>query len=269
MMRATNKSKKVVLDFGMKLIQIVFVVIIFSMTYYDNFLIVVQKNNSDGYASNSFLSNRTDDESGASWLSSDNEGNFRIEGTLMPDTDRSVSKGEGLSFNQNISSDSGSGTPLPERLLGGIWRIDVVNGNVEYFTSNMTMVTSSGTDMHDHLIEFKSNNPNVLLLPNNTAVTNPDSSMTEIAALNFSKTDENITRLLRSDDTIGFSTVADIQTNGVIEWRQIPVAVTIFNGSEINIEIESKTVNNHFSETPIYGSVNSIEPLVVIQNGTS
>jgi hypothetical protein len=268
-MRATNKSKKVVLEFGMKLIQIAFVVIIFSMTYYDNFLIVAQKNNTGGHASNSFLSNRSDDESGVSWLSLANEGNFRIEGTLVPDTDRSVSEGEGLSFNQNISSDSGSGTLLPEELFGGIWKIDVVNGNVEYFASNMTMVTSSGTDIHDHLIEFKSNNPNILLLPNNTAVTNSDSSMTEIAALNFSKTDENITRLLRSDDTIGFSSVADIQTNGVIEWRQIPIAVTIFNGSEINIEIDPKTVNNHFSERPIYGSVNSIEPLVVIQNGTS
>lgn len=108
-----------------------------------------------------------------------------------------------------------------------------------------------------------------MLLPNNTAVTNPDSSMTEIAALNFSKSDENITRLSRSDNTIGFSGAADIQTNGVIEWRQIPIAVTIINGSEINIEIDPRTVNNHFSEMPIYGSVNSVEPLVVIQNGTS
>jgi hypothetical protein len=108
-----------------------------------------------------------------------------------------------------------------------------------------------------------------MLLPNNTAVTNPDSSMTDIAALNFSKSDENITRLLRSDNSIGFSGAADIQTNGVIEWRQIPIAVTIINGSEINIGIDPKMVGDHFSETPIYGSVNSIEPLVVIKNRTS
>ena len=70
--------------------------------------------------------------------------------------------------------------------------IDVVNGNVEYFASNMTMVTSTGTEIHDHLIEFKSNNSDVLLLPNNTAITNPDSSMMEIAS-KFSQSDENIT----------------------------------------------------------------------------
>jgi hypothetical protein len=268
-MRATNKPKKIVCDFAMKLIQIAFVVIIFSMAYHDNFLVVAQKNNSGVHVSNPFLSHSTDDESSSSWLGIDDDGNFRIEGTLIPDTVQPISKGEQLTLNQNKSIDSDSSTPLPEGLLDGSWKIDVVNGNVEYFASNMTMVTSAGTDMHDHLIEFRSNDPNVMLLPNNTAVTTPDSSMTEIAALNFSKTDENITRLSRSDNTIGFSGAADIQTNGVIEWRQIPIAVSIINGSEINIEIDPKTVNNHFSEMPIYGSVNSIEPLVVIQNGTS
>jgi hypothetical protein len=268
-MRATNKPKKIVRDFAMKLTQIAFVVIIFSMAYHDNFLVVAQKNNNGVNASNSFLSNRTDDESSLSWLGIDNDGSFRIEGTLIPDRVQPVSKGEQLTLNQNMSSDSDSSTLLPEELLDGSWNIDVVNGNVEYFASNMTMVTAAGPDMHDHLIEFKSNNPNVRLLPNNTAVTNPDSSMTEIAALNFSRTDESITRLSRSDNTIGFSGAADIQTNGVIEWKQIPIAVTIINGSKINIEIDHKTVNNHFSEMPIYGSVNSIEPLVVIQNGTS
>jgi hypothetical protein len=92
--------------------------------------------------------------------------------------------------------------------------------------------------------------------------------MMGIAALNFSQSDENITRISRTDNTLGFSSVADILTNGVIEWREIPIAVSIINSSEINIEIDPKAVNNHFSETPIYGSVNSIEPIAVIQNGT-
>jgi hypothetical protein len=266
-MKATNRPKKKVHDFGIELIQIAFIVVILSTMYYDNFLIVAQINNSGTHTSISFPSNRTDEGSG-SRLSLDNNDNFRIEGTLIPDTDRPVNKGEGLASNQSISSDPDSTTPLPEKLLGGIWRIDVVNGNVEHFVSNMTMVTSIGTEMHDHLIEFKSNNPDVLLLPNSTAVTNPDSSMMEIAALNFSQSDENITNISRTDNTLGFSSVADILTNGVIEWREIPIAVSIINGSEINIEIDPKTVNNHFSETPIYGSVNSIEPIAVIQNAT-
>ena len=266
-MKATNRTKKKVHDFGIELIQIAFIIVIFSMAYYDNFLIVAQINNSGTHTSNSFPSNRTDEGTG-SRLSLDNNNNFRIEGTLTPDTDRPVNKGGGLSSNQSISSDSGSTTPLPEKLLGGTWRIDVVNGNVEYFASNMTMVTSTGTEIHDHLIEFKSNNSDVLLLPNNTAITNPDSSMLEIAALNFSQSDENITRISRTDNTVGFSSVADILTNGVIEWREIPIAVSIINSSEINIKIDPKAVNNHFSETPIYGPVNSIEPIAVIQNGT-
>ena len=61
---------------------------------------------------------------------------------------------------------------------------------------------------------------------------------------------------------------SDILTNGVIEWRDIPTSVSIFDENVINIKLDPKTVNNHFSETPIYGSVNSIEPIIVIQNGT-
>jgi hypothetical protein len=54
----------------------------------------------------------------------------------------------------------------------------------------------------------------------------------------------------------------------VIEWRAIPTSVSIFDENVINIKLDPKTVNNHFSDTPIYGSVNSIEPIIVIQNGT-
>lgn len=76
-MRATNRPKKIVRDFTMKLTQIAFVVIIFSMAYHDNFLVVAQKNNNGVNASNSFLSNSTDDESSLSGLGIDNDGNFR------------------------------------------------------------------------------------------------------------------------------------------------------------------------------------------------
>ena len=62
------------------------------MTYYDNFLIVAQINNSGTHTSNSFPSNRTDEGTG-SRLSLDNNNNFRIEGTLAPDADRPTNKG--------------------------------------------------------------------------------------------------------------------------------------------------------------------------------
>jgi hypothetical protein len=40
------------------------------------------------------------------------------------------------------------------------------------------------------------------------------------------------------------------------------------NDNSINIKLDPKIVNNHFSDIPIYGSVKSIEPIKVIQNET-
>ena len=65
-----------------------------------------------------------------------------------------------------------------------------------------------------------------------------------------------------------FSGVADILTNGVIEWRDVPTSASIFNDNVISIEIDPKIVKNHFSGTPIYGLVNTIEPIKVVQNGS-
>jgi hypothetical protein len=132
----------------------------------------------------------------------------------------------------------------------------------------MTATTPTGTDMHDHLIEFKSDDPDIMLLPNNTAIISPNPATVEIAALNFSQNDKNVTSISRADGNITFSGIADILTNGVIEWRAIPTSVSIFDENVINIKLNSKAVNNHFSETPIYGSVDSVEPIIVIQNAT-
>ena len=133
----------------------------------------------------------------------------------------------------------------------------------------MTMIKSTGTDMHDHLIEFKSDDPDILLLPNNTAAINPNSVTGEIAALDSSLSDKNITSVSRTDgNVVTFSGVADILTNGVIEWRDVPTTASIFNGNVLSIEIDPKIVKNHFSGTSIYGLVNTIEPIKVVQNGS-
>jgi hypothetical protein len=227
--------------------------------YNDDVLIVAQINDNLTDASSSSSSNQTDE--------SNHNDNFSIEGIITPDSEDIAVQTGGLISNQSMSSVSNSTTLSHDKILGGKWKIDVVKGNVEYFESNMTMVESTGTDMHDHLIEFKSDDPDILLLPNDTAVISPDPATVEIAALNFAQNNKNITSISRSDGTVVFSGVADILTNGVIEWREVPTSVSI-NGNVINIKLEPKIVTNHFSETPIYGSVSSIEPLIVIQNGT-
>jgi hypothetical protein len=248
-MKATIRAKKKVCALGIVVIQTTLFTVIFSLMYNDNFLIVAQISYSETNANNSLPSNQTDG-SIENRLSLNSKNNFKLEGTITPNMNNSAVQG-GLISNESMSSVSNLTTSYQDKILSGTWRIDVVNGNVEYFKSNMTMVTPIGTDMHDHLIEFKSNPATV-----------------EIAALNFSQNDKNVTSISRADGSMAFSGGADILTNGVIEWRAIPTSVSIFDENVINIKLDPKTVNNHFSETPIYGSVNSIEPIIVIQNGT-
>jgi hypothetical protein len=265
-MKATIRSKKKIRAFKIVIIQITLFTVIFSIMYNDNFLIIAQISYSGTNASSSSPSNQTDGNI-ENRLGLNSKNNFKMEGTITPNTNGSVVQG-GVISNESMSSVSNLTTSHQDKILSGMWRIDVVNGNVEYFKSNMTVTTPIGTDMHDHLIEFKSDDPDIMLLPNNTAIISPNPATVEIAALNFSQNDKNVTSISRADGNITFSGIADILTNGVIEWRAIPTSVSIFDENVINIKLNSKAVNNHFSETPIYGSVDSVEPIIVIQNAT-
>lgn len=265
-MKATIRSKKKIRAFKIVIIQITLFTVIFSTMYNDNFLIIAQISYRGTNASSSLPSNQTDG-SIENRLGLNSKDNFKMEGTITPNTNDSVVQG-GVISNESMSSVSNLTTSHQDKILSGTWRIDVVNGNVEYFKSNMTVTTPIGTDMHDHLIEFKSDDPDIMLLPNNTAIISSNPATVEIAALNFSQNDKNVTSISRADGNITFSGVADILTNGVIEWRAIPTSVSIFDENVINIKLNSKAVNNHFSEKPIYGSVDSVEPIIVIQNAT-
>ena len=265
-MKATIRGKKKVLAIGIVIIQTTLFTVIFSLIYNDNFLIVAQISYSGTNTSNFLPSNQTNG-SIENRLSLNNTDNFKMEGIITPNRDDSAAQ-RGLISNESMSSASNLTTSYQDKILNGTWRIDVVNGNVEYFKSNMTVVKPTRTDMHDHLIEFKSDDPDITLLPNNTAIISPNPATVEIAALNFSQNDKNVTSISRANGSIIFSGVADILTNGVIEWKAIPTSVLIFDDNVISIKLDPKPANNHFSEMPIYGSVNSIEPITVIQNGT-
>ncbi len=218
------------------------------MIYNDNLQIAAQSSDDGINATSSFQPSQVR-------LNLDNNDDFKIEGIITPDTDDLTAQRSSI-----------------YKTLDGTWLLVVVNGNVEYFKTNLTMVRPIGTDLHDHLIEFKSDDPDVLLLPNNTALISPNLATPEIAALNLStvqESDKNVTSLSQTDGTVAFSGTADIQTNGVIEWRGIPTSVSLLNASIININITPEIVNDHFSEKPINGSVTSIEPIIItIQNRT-
>jgi hypothetical protein len=264
-MKGASKSRKRFQVLEIVMLQTTLLAVIFSLIDSNDLLVIAQTSDNGMDDTNQTFGQAEKVIGGNPSLDSNN---FNIEGIIASVMDDFLVQKGGTVSNQSTLSRTDSNNPSQDNILSGKWRIDVVNGNVEYFRSNMTMTRSNGTDIHDHQIEFKSDDPEILLFPNNTAVISPNPATVEIAALNSSGSDKNIASVSRTDGTIIFSGVADIITNGVIEWRGVPTSVSIFNGNSINIKLDPKIVNNHFSDIPIYGSVKSIEPIKVIQNET-
>ena len=256
-MKGTSNNRKRFRVFKIGLLQATLIAIMLPLIDSNYHLVIAQTNNTGMDNTNSSLLSQPEDSN-----------NFSLEGTITSGAGGSSVQKGGIASNQSESSLTRSNTSQ-DIIRGGEWRIDVVNENVEYFNSNMTMSRSDGTDMHDHQIEFKSDDPEIMLLSNNSAVISPSPGTVEIAALDpGSGSDKNVTTLSKTDDSIMFSGVADIITNGVIEWKGVPTSVSIFNSSAINMELDANITNNHFSDEPISGLVKSIKPINVIQNGT-
>jgi hypothetical protein len=124
-------------------------------------------------------------------------------------------------------------------LLGGKWRIDVLNDNVTYFKSNFTMISTDGNDIHFHTIVYK---------PFTSQPINLDTQN----KLGILFKNEN-------NNTSGFNCKVDIYTNGVLEWQDVPIIVSLINEKVIIIDIKDKKTAEHFLKNPIYGLINSVD----------
>ena len=51
----------------------------------------------------------------------------------------------------------------------------------------------------------------------------------------------------------------DIYTNGVLEWKDGPMSVSLVNEKVIMMDINDKKSLEHFLKNPIYGLINSID----------
>jgi hypothetical protein len=111
-------------------------------------------------------------------------------------------------------------------LLGGKWRLDTVSDNVTYFKSNFTMIDTSGHDIHFHTIVYK-----------------PDS--TQPITLD-QKGKLGILFKYKNNNTLGFNSYVDIYTNGVLEWEDVPMKVTLMNEKVIMMDIKDKKTVEYF-----------------------
>jgi hypothetical protein len=63
----------------------------------------------------------------------------------------------------------------------------------------------------------------------------------------------------RSNNSSGFRCNVDIYTNGVLEWKDVPITVSLVKEKVILMEIDDKKSLEHFLKNPIYGLINSID----------
>jgi hypothetical protein len=145
-------------------------------------------------------------------------------------------------INQNNTANSTVDNDIQPQgyVLSGKWRFNEVNGTVKYFKANITMVATNGDDIHKHLIAFKAARTGVSLLDNANETTVKHAASISLLGNN-----------------IKFYGLADVITNGVIQWRDVPISVSVFNSKVISIKLDSRKIDNHFLGLPIYGMVNN------------
>ena len=124
-------------------------------------------------------------------------------------------------------------------ILGGKWRIDILKDKLTYFKSNFTMIEVDGKGIHFHTIVYK-------------PLTNESTDRDLQDGLGASYKN-------KSNDSLGFKCNVDIYTNGVLEWKDVPITVSLVNEKVIVMEINDKKSLEHFLKNPIYGLINSID----------
>ena len=171
----------------------------------------------------------------ASLMDESANSSFNVEGTIntilfLQDASSNNTQPIVKDINTNLSS---------KYLLGGKWRVDVLNNNVTYFKSNFTMIEADGSLIHFHTIVYKP-------IPNQPVDQGPQDRL-------------GILLKNKSNNTQVFNCNVDIYTNGVLEWKDVPITVSLINEKVIVMDIKDKKTLEHFLKNPIYGLINSID----------
>lgn len=159
---------------------------------------------------------------------------FNAEGTINTILFMHITSNHTQPIIKDINTNSSA-----KYLLGGKWRIDVLKDNVTYFKSNFTMIEVDGRGIHFHTIVYKP-------VSNESAGHNLQDRL-------------GILYKNKSDNSSGFKCNVDIYTNGVLEWKDVPMTVSLVNEKVIVMDINDKISLEHFLKNPIYGLINSID----------
>jgi plastocyanin len=166
---------------------------------------------------------------------------------------------------------------VSEDVLGGRWKIDVIDGEARRVQINITMSKPDGSDFHTLLIDnftaggaanvtnatgaaaANETGTNVTALaPNATAPAgNATAPAGNITAPGGNETTTAQAISLSQDGTFEISGTANIYMNDELQWENVPITIKS-TGRVLTIEVDNEMTDNHFGGKPIYGFVTAL-----------
>jgi hypothetical protein len=119
--------------------------------------------------------------------------------------------------------------PQTKWIATGNWSMDVNNGNVTSFITNMLWYNDNGTATHTHEIQ------------------------------NFKSTEGKIVTV-QPDNSLFLKGLVDVGTNHRMVWKNVHSTIDIKGGKTIVISLDHEETKNHFARQSIYGVVTSLTP---------
>jgi hypothetical protein len=138
--------------------------------------------------------------------------------------------GPPIGFNSSGTINSLIIVPQTKWIATGTWVMDVNNGNLSEFRTNMSWFDEKGGATHTH--EF----------------------------LNFRPNPEYSVIAKQPDNSIILRGLMDVGTNQKVVWKDVPTAINIKGQNTITISVADSATNNHFASQPILGVVRSFVP---------
>lgn len=177
------------------------------------------------HAQNTTTNNGTTIQSKSNFTSSENKiDTFRAKGQISSIASETLL---GSGVNKTNSSDSDMW------VLSGKWGFNVVNGNLTNFNADIKMTMIDGEGTHHHTIEQIKN-----------------------ASGNYTIGSDK--KIVLDGNSTKISGFADVTTDGKIKWKDVPITVSVLNGSILNLVLDPQKTDYHFKGLPIYGTTDSI-----------
>ena len=136
-----------------------------------------------------------------------------------------------------------SAPPPPSKsfgtIVGGNWSLDVVSRSIQNFTMNMLSLRPDGTIAEAALVSTVTN----VTAASSTSPLNATSAASNNSNTTTTTTNDTSTT---TNNTIAFQGVANVSINGTVRWRDVPFAITVMQGTLINISmiIQRQKINS-------------------------